>query len=97
MTIHYNGSISKRPNLLACRTRTPQDVAQTWQGTDCGACKMSLMGAPVAQADDVTKTGFVSDFDAVTVTISTPAADSDSEPDAQRVTWDAFDHRWAMG
>jgi hypothetical protein len=92
--IHYVGTLSKRPNLLACTTKSPQATAGSWQGTDCPNCKMSLMGMPVMLRDDNTKAGNVADFDAVSVTITTPAADAESEPGTTRVSWDGFDHRW---
>lgn len=92
--IHYNGTLSKRPGRLACTTRTPQATAATWQGTDCPSCKMSLMGMPVVTRESSSEGGTIADFDAVTVTIETPAADGESAPDTSRVSWDGFDHRY---
>lgn len=95
MSIHYNGTLSKRPNLLACTTKSPQATARNWRSVDCAQCQMSLMGMPVALADDSTTGGNVADFDAVSIVIETPAADGESAPDTTRVSWDGFDNRWA--
>lgn len=95
--IHYNGTVSKRPGQQACTQRSPQALAETWHATDCTSCKMTLMGMPVAELADSTKSGLVADFDAVSVVIETPADDGESAPDAVRVSWDGFDHRWTVG
>jgi hypothetical protein len=92
--IHYSGKTTKRPNLIACTTKSPQATANDWHSTDCPNCRMSLMGMTVAPREDSTKRGFVADFDAVSVVIETPAADGESAPDATRVSWDGFDNRW---
>lgn len=94
--IHYNGQTSKRPNVVACRTVSPQATAHDWHSVDCTSCKMTLVGMPVATREDSTKSGYVADFDAVSVIVETPAAEGESAPDTTRVSWDGFDNRWTV-
>jgi hypothetical protein len=44
MAIHYNGTLSIRPNRRACGAVTAQAEAKTWHATDCAACKKTLVG-----------------------------------------------------
>jgi hypothetical protein len=94
--IHYNGDLSKRPHLQACKQRGAQAFATRWHATDCSQCKVMLLGMPVSRLDDMTVIAMVSEVDDSGVELLIPAADGESAPDAQRLTFDAFENAWRV-
>jgi len=97
VSIHYNGDLSKRPGRQACTQRGAQAYATRWYATDCSQCKVTLLGLPLVKLDDATVTATVTDLDETSVLVERPAADGESAPDGERISFDAFDESWRSG